>query len=186
MGQDAVATGVADAIERLGRLLRSRSYAENLNPAQWEALRYLSRCNRHSNNPTALAAFLGATKGTVSQTVTALERKGLIGKVPRPGQGRSLSIVLTDAGRAVLGRDPLVEVEAAVSSGNGGSAQLADDLHGLLRRLQASNDLRTFGKCRTCRHFRANAPGGDPHTCDYLGAAVTEAEADQICVEHAP
>ena len=87
MTQDDTASSIADMVERLGRLLRSRGYEHDLNPAQWEALRYLGRCNRFSNNPSALSNFLGATKGTVSQTVSSLERKGLLTKVPRAGQG---------------------------------------------------------------------------------------------------
>ena len=61
-------------LERLARLMRAREHEDGLNPAQWEALRFLSRANRFSNAPGALTRYLGATKGTVSQTLMALER----------------------------------------------------------------------------------------------------------------
>jgi DNA-binding MarR family transcriptional regulator len=70
------------------RLMRAGEHEGGLNPAQWEALRYLSRANRFSNSPIALTRFLGSTKGTISQTIEALERKGFITKGPRENEGR--------------------------------------------------------------------------------------------------
>ena len=69
---------IAWPLERLTRLMRAGEHEGGLNPAQWEALRYLSRANRFSNSPIALTRFLGSTKGTISQTIKALERKGFI------------------------------------------------------------------------------------------------------------
>ena len=42
-----------------------------------QALIYLSKANRYSNTPQALADYLGLTKGTVSQTLLLLDRRGL-------------------------------------------------------------------------------------------------------------
>ena len=70
-------------LERLARVMRAREHEDGLNPAQWEALRFLTRANRFSNSPGALTRYLGATKGTISQTVMALERKGFISQGAR-------------------------------------------------------------------------------------------------------
>ena len=43
-------------INRLERIARAGAGAGALNPAQWEALRYLGRANRFSRTPAALAA----------------------------------------------------------------------------------------------------------------------------------
>ena len=59
----------AHLIGRLDRLMRSGVAVEGLNPAQWEALRYLARANRFSRPPAGLADYLGSTRGTVSQTL---------------------------------------------------------------------------------------------------------------------
>ena len=64
-------------LERVSRLARAASFEHGLHPAQWEALRYLASANIFSNSPKALARYLGATKGTVSQTLAALVAKGL-------------------------------------------------------------------------------------------------------------
>jgi DNA-binding HxlR family transcriptional regulator len=88
------------SLERLTRLIRADEHVGDLNPAQWGALRYLSRCNRFSNAPAALTRYLGATKGTVSQTLIALERKGLIEKSARPGEARSVVLSITEEGES--------------------------------------------------------------------------------------
>ena len=80
----------ASLIDRLGRLMRSGEHAGDLNPAQWEALRYLARANRFSRTPAALAQYLGSTRGTVSQTLIALEDHGriVLGVVSAPALHR--------------------------------------------------------------------------------------------------
>ncbi len=94
------------SLERLSRLMRASEFGGGLNPAQWEALRFLSRANRFSNSPGALTRYLGATKGTISQTVKALERKKLIEKSERPGEKRSVVLRLTPAGTEMMAQDP--------------------------------------------------------------------------------
>ena len=47
-------------------------------------------------------AFLGSTKGTISQTIKALERKGFIVKTPRQDEGRSICLSLTPKGADAL------------------------------------------------------------------------------------
>ena len=89
-------------LERLARLMRASEHDGDLNPAQWEALRYLARANRFSNSPAALTRYLGATKGTISQTLMALDRKGYIAKAERPGEKRSITLTLTVTGRPPL------------------------------------------------------------------------------------
>ena len=60
---------VSELIDRVGRVTRGLQFVNGLSPAQWESLRFIARANRYSSNPTALAKFLGSTKGTVSQTL---------------------------------------------------------------------------------------------------------------------
>ena len=74
-----------DALQRhfvIGRVtalfradLRRAANKEQLKLAQLESLHYLGSCNIYSNTPAALAEYLGSTKGTTSQTLSALEEK---------------------------------------------------------------------------------------------------------------
>lgn len=178
---------IARLIDRLGRLLRSEQQAGGLNPAQWEALRYLSQANRFSRSPGALALYLGTTKGTTSQTLLALEKKGLVRSGMDARDRRARAIEITAAGRARLAEDPLAAfIGTAGAMGSSRQATLARDLAAMLERLQVESGRRPFGLCRDCRHFRRNAgkaAGGAPHRCALLEEALSAADSARICVE---
>ena len=65
---------IADLIDRVSRAVQRLQYTGGLNPAQWVALRYIAQANRYSRSPSAVAEYLGTTKGTASQTLKALGR----------------------------------------------------------------------------------------------------------------
>jgi DNA-binding MarR family transcriptional regulator len=187
---EADGSGIVFALERLSRLMRAAEFGDGLNPAQWEALRFLARANRFSNSPGALTRYLGATKGTISQTVKALERKKLIEKTERPGEKRSVVLRLTAAGSAMMAKDPWSGLAQAVNVLGGKTRRRMDKglaevlAQELTRRLDPS-----FGSCTTCRFWRADAHVGDPqrpHLCMLFDEPLTEAETTQICVAHEP
>jgi DNA-binding MarR family transcriptional regulator len=179
---------VAWPLERLTRLMRAGEHEGGLNPAQWEALRYLSRANRFSNSPIALTRFLGSTKGTVSQTIKALERKGFITKGPRENEGRSISLSLTPKGSAALSHDPLAEFSKSLDALSGKNRRrLAKGLADLLETDLKRREQPSFGTCPTCRYFRekgGDADGGAPHSCMYFDVSLSGAETQLICIAH--
>lgn len=173
-----------DLVERLARLVGQTGHAHGMKPAQWDALRYLARANRFSRTPGALTAYLGATKGTVSQTVIALERAGLVEKSPHPGDRRSVRLELTPAGRAMLDSDRIETLRRTLTRLAPSRAEaLEDGLQALLAGLVAEGGGRPFGLCRACRHFGEDARGPGRHACRLLGENLSSAESDQICVE---
>ncbi len=175
---------VVALLERLGRLVAHEGHALDLRPVQWEALRYLDRANRFSRTPSALTAYLGSTKGTVSQTLAALERRGLIRKRPSSTDGRAVSLALTARGRRALERDPLEAMRDAVAGLDPAERdRLASGLDAVLRARLAATDRRAFGICRSCRHFERDAPDGAPHRCALLRVALSDDDASRICVE---
>ncbi len=181
-------TGAAVMLERLSRLMRAAEHEGDLNPAQWEALRYIGRANRFSNSPGALTQYLGATKGTVSQTVIALEKKGLVVKSPRPGEKRSLALSLTEPGEAMLARDPWQRLGAEIEKlGPKTRKRFSKGLRDLLHAELVRGGFREFGVCRSCRYFGEKAaqdePGG-PHRCLLFNEPLSGAESRKICLEH--
>ena len=171
-------------MERFARILQNDAHHEGLKPTQWEALRYLARANRFSRTPGAVTAYLGMTKGTVSQTLGALENKGLIHKKSDTGDRRSVHLELTSLGRRVLEQDPLLEMETAIERfGRQDQSALADLLQSVLVGMLEQRGRRPFGACKACRHFRKKAEKGDPHFCNLLKLPLTKADSKQICIE---
>ena len=181
------ASRAATLIERVARLTSREAHADGLLPVQWEALRYLSRANRFSRTAVAVTAYLGLTKGTVSQTLKALETKGLIRKQVDPKDRRSNRLALTAKGRRCLAGDPLAETVAALtdlsdSTGLALSRGLEEFLH---KRLEAQ-DRQPFGQCRECVYFAQRHPEGKPHYCRLLKEQLGKLDADAICFEQRP
>ncbi|MDJ0710610.1 MAG: MarR family transcriptional regulator [Woeseiaceae bacterium] len=180
-------TNALVVLERLGRLLQNDAHRHGLKPTQWEALRYLGRANRFSRSPGAVTAYLGMTKGTVSQTLAALERKGLIRKVTVPKDRRNVTIEMTRKGTALLKKDPLEDLEAAtLRLADEQRTQLGESLRQLLGNALQQRDGRPFGACNTCRHFQKDAEDGKPHRCGLLDEPLSAPDSELICVEQEP
>jgi len=171
-------------LERLARILHNDAHKEGLKPTQWEALRYLARANRFSRSPGAVTAYLGMTKGTVSQTLNALERKALIKKTTDPADKRNIHIKITPAGRKALRHDPTASLAAAIGQLNGADkAFLSDKLKFVLLTMLRERGGRPFGACKTCQHFKRSAAEGKPHFCSLLREPLSDADGEAICVE---
>ena len=141
-------------VNRLSRVAHAMQFSNGLNPAQWEALRYLDRANRYSSTPSALADYLGTTKGTVSQTLIALESKGLVRRDRCPDDRRSIILTITDLGRQVLAEDPLCQVYAATEKvPESQREQLADVMRSILDDLCVRHNASQFGVCGDCCHL---------------------------------
>lgn len=181
MGKEDTAVTRA-LVERLARLSAADDWHAGLNPSQIAALSYLSRANRFSRAPSHLADYLGATRGTISQTLKSLLGKGLVGETRSPTDRRSLRFDLTDPGRATLARTTVFD-DALARLNSGDRDALRQGLAALLRSLIAGQGGRPFGICRTCRHHEIRGAGG---YCRLLDVPLEPFEADQICHEQKP
>lgn len=108
------ASAVADLLEQLCRQTYSASFSAGLNPAQWAALRYLSRAAPVDRTAGAFARHHATTKGTATQTVAALRRKGHVVQSILDDDRRVRSLDLTESGRRILQEDPAALLVAAV------------------------------------------------------------------------
>lgn len=169
-------------LERIGRIIANDGHASGLKPTQWEVLRYLGRANRFSRNPTALTSYLGTTKGTVSQTVSTLTRKGLVKKSSNPDNRRAIKLDLTEAGLALLDDDPLASAFASAAEAQ--DSTLALSLQRLLGAVIDERGGRPFGVCKTCVHFERQDTAEMPNRCRLLELPLTKDDSERICVEH--
>jgi DNA-binding MarR family transcriptional regulator len=179
----------ARLIDRLERLARFGEQSGDLNPAQWEALRYLWQANRFSRTPAALADYLASTRGTISRTLASLETKGYVERRSNLRDGRSVEFVLTGKAAAALEGDPLFALAEDIEKAAGD--EMAPMLEGLRRTLRtaiARNRGRAFGACRSCSYFRADVrPGSSSaHHCGLLDEPLSDEESGLICAEHRP
>lgn len=170
---------IAELIVHLGRAARSDDDTL-LTPAQWTALRYLSRANTDSRTPSAFASFHATTRGTATQTLKGLESRGLIRRGDQRRDGRSVCYDLTDDGRALLARDPLRDLSAAVLALPPAlRAALAEALPALVSDLARRREAPAFGTCRDCRHF---GDGPQEAFCACMARMISQPEISLLCV----
>ncbi|MGG2398038.1 MarR family winged helix-turn-helix transcriptional regulator [Pseudomonas sp. SH1-B] len=181
-------TTLFDLLERLSSLtriwFRQHPLLAELQPIQLSALMYLARCNRYSNTPLGVTDYLGLTKGTVSQSLKALEGKGLIAKTQDARDKRSVHLALTDPAwqllEALLPPDFLAAGEARLGARG---EQLKALLTDLLREIQRDTDVPSFGLCGSCRFHQQ--VDGQPF-CGLTQEPLQPGDARLICREHQP
>jgi DNA-binding MarR family transcriptional regulator len=125
-----------ESIELLGQIARIvwfEGTKHGLRDREWMALRFLSRANRFSRTPSALASYVGTTRGTASVLVDELERLGYLERKRSAEDKRSVMLSLTQKGRKVLVRDPVnVLVDAIAALDDDGKIRLRDTLRHVL------------------------------------------------------
>ncbi|PIQ96292.1 MAG: MarR family transcriptional regulator [Nitrospinae bacterium CG11_big_fil_rev_8_21_14_0_20_56_8] len=181
------ATLLQDYFERIAYLLRSETRLAgihlDLHPIQMSALHYLLRCNRYSNTPQGVTDYFGLTKGTVSQTLKALEGKGLIRRSPDKQDGRKVHLHVTAEGKKLLQRSipaPAV-VGAWAGLPNAEQDQLVEVLRKILQAMQFMNELKPFGLCRSCRYNTQLGEG--EFFCELTRENLSETDVTLICRE---
>lgn len=176
-------------IERISSLLRSeerRKYAAiGLQPVHGQVLEYLAKCNKYSNTHSAVAEYLGLTKGTVSQTIQILERKHYLEKSTDSEDGRVIHLRLTEAGTQLI--DELRPLDIFKGAESKISRQEFDTIGQALQTtlgvLQKANNLKSFGLCNSCRHFSIEE---NHYQCGLTEQLLDREDTDKICRDHTP
>jgi DNA-binding MarR family transcriptional regulator len=177
-------------LERLSSLLQSESRARlnqyGLQPVQFEALYYLSICNRYSNTAKAVAEYLGLTKGTVSQSIKVLENKGLLTKQADDKDKRITHLSVTAAGSdlvKLLTPSSLIK-DYCKQAEKGEPDVIVKNLTSLLRQIQAQHQHKSFGQCRSCTHNLKQDNG--QFFCNLTKEPLSASDVELICYEHEP
>ena len=177
-------------VERLGNLIRAEMRRvigqEGLQPVHLEAMLFLNQANRFSNTPQSLAEFLGLTKGTVSQSLLLLDRRGLIERYEDEVDRRVVRLRLSQQGEEMLEEmQPASMWQSATRNisanriRNGVSA-----LRETLYMLQNHNGARTFGVCNTCIYCQRKSQR--THHCALFAERLSGPETRLVCREHVP
>jgi DNA-binding MarR family transcriptional regulator len=176
-----------DILSRFARIIAAQGYDHGLQPVQWQALRFLEVANRFSRTAKGLTAWLGQTKGSVSQTLIALEAKGLISRETDSADARVVRLNLTQAGRALL-----ADGQTSLPQRMLGHLTNVDQLlfmgfvQTMLRTELSKSGGRPFGLCRDCRHFVRDDGSGGQYNCALLQVQLKELDSQKICIEQEP
>jgi MarR family transcriptional regulator, negative regulator of the multidrug operon emrRAB len=178
---------VFDLIERMAALLRSEERKKctelGLQPVHLQVLDYLSRCNRYSDTPAALTNYLGMTRGTVSQTLLLLAKRGFIKKTTDAHDRRMVHLSLLAEGIAILkqARTSDLFTQAASLFKEHDFINNEEMFMKALTTLQKANKSQSFGLCKTCRYFTVTSAG---FSCALTKEPLSQSDSEKICQEH--
>ena len=145
-------------------------------------MEYLSNANRFSRSPSHVANYLNTTRGTMTQTLKTLKRKGYIAEGRLENDKRLITYELTDVGRKVTAQ-PNTLLQALGAQSKESLELIEQGLGCILKKTIAAGGQKPFGVCRDCRYFKQQSVGG---FCDLLAVSLSAAESKQICHEQDP
>jgi DNA-binding MarR family transcriptional regulator len=188
-----LARETAELLLLVGRLVQAEGYDGELSPAQWMALRYFSRANSFSRNPSAFAEFQATTRGTASQAIKALETDGYLVRHRSKADRRSFNLRLTNKGKKALARDPFEVLVRAVDSLDAKEQTTTHHaLHRVLTTVAASGAHRRFGVCQDCAYLRketcrnVTSSRSSAPECLLLGVPIQSEDTGLLCVHFQP
>jgi DNA-binding MarR family transcriptional regulator len=182
-----VARESIELLDQIARIVWFEGTKHGLRDREWMALRFLSRANRFSRTPSALARYVGTTRGTASVLIDELERLGYLERKRSAEDKRSVMLILTPKGRKILARDPVnVLVEAIGALDDDGKLRLRDTLRHVLNQSEATEQKQHTDVCKRCIFLREDRPSGESKTsaeftCRLFRAAIAEDEIELLC-----
>lgn len=184
-----------DGLQRIAAVLRADEWGVTeglgLNPTQLHLLTYLAGRGAAGMRVKAIAAHLGVSQPTATDSIAALERKGLIEKRPDPADARAVAVRATAAGRNLVrlaGRAVTLTGQALAGLNEADQAGLLVLIVKVIRALQQAGAVPVQRSCVGCRYFRANVHRDQarPHHCAFVDAAFGDRDLRLDCAEHAP
>jgi DNA-binding MarR family transcriptional regulator len=182
-----------DGLERLGVVLRADQWAiaktVGLNPTQTHVLAFMVGRGEQGARVGTIAAELGVTQPTATESVAALIRKGLLTKTPDAQDSRAVAVRITPPGRDVargIGLIVTATERALDALSIAEQTELLQLVITTIRALQVAGAIAPQRMCVTCRYFRPNAHANPqaPHHCAYVDAPFGAAALRINCGEH--
>ncbi len=175
---------LAELLVQLGRAAYAGPGGCGLTAAQWAALRYFARANRFSRTVSGFAEFHATTRGTASQTVRSLTRRGFLSRRRSERDGRSVLFELTGSARRLLASDPLNDLVAAAAWLDGERCtKLVRDLMQVSDRLTQECAETRPGVCARCGHLIRS---GDGYRCGLMQEPLDDGELAELCQRFSP
>lgn len=185
---------IREGLERLAMVLRvdewSRAKATGLNPTQLAILGLLEGRGENGLGVKEIAAHLGVSQPTATDSINALERKGCVAKQPGVADKRAVHVAVTAGGLAILrqaNRKESLAEQAVAALADGEREDLLLTLIKMIRHLQQTGAIPLQRMCVSCRYFVpfAHADDARPHHCKFVDAAFGQRELRIDCRDHA-
>ncbi len=181
-----------EAFARVATVMRiddwERAKRAGINPTQLAILELLE--GRDGGlGVKEIAAHLGVSQPTATDSINALARKGAVEKRAVAGDGRAVAIVLTNEGKALLATDATLDGaagQAVDALGAEEQERLLLSLIRMIREFQEAGAIPIQRMCTSCRYFAPFAhPGAArPHHCRFVDAAFGQRELRIDCRDH--
>jgi DNA-binding MarR family transcriptional regulator len=184
---DDLAAKIVAALDRLARGLRRDRQAfatrHGLTPLQLGLLRTIAEGPPPQPLVGLLATELGVAQPTITDSLAALDRKGLLRRGPDAADRRRTAVALSAEGEDLVGRagdHALFEGVAALDP----KAQeaLLPALLAVIAHLVDAGVITVARTCLTCRFHRSDTPGG--HHCTLLKLDLPPSGLRVNCPDH--
>ncbi|MGJ0509747.1 MAG: MarR family winged helix-turn-helix transcriptional regulator [Methylocystis sp.] len=184
---------IRDGLDRICAVMRADQWAiagtAGLNPTQTYVLTFIAGRAEKGVRVGAIAAQLGVSQPTATDSIAALVRKGLLTKTSDPQDARAVTMRITQAGCDIVRGIGLVitATERALETlSDREQTELLQLVIKTIRALQIAGALSPQRMCVTCRYFRPNVHNESktPHHCDYVGAAFGAQSLRLDCSDH--
>ncbi|WP_051134432.1 MarR family winged helix-turn-helix transcriptional regulator [Methylocystis sp. ATCC 49242] len=187
----AITKRLIDGLERVSAALRADRWraleTAPVNPTQAQILGYLA--GHEGARVGAIAAHLGASQPTATDSIAALEKKGLVERRPDAQDRRATTVAATERGLALSGA---IEARAGATEralqalGAQEQSQLLGLVIRLIRNLQIEGAIPPQRMCVSCKYFRpyAHDDAEAPHHCALVDAAFGAPALRLDCADH--
>ncbi len=163
---------------QIHQAVREEAARHSLLPVQLQVLSFLANANNYSDFALPVSEYLGLTRGTVSQTLSVLERDGFITKRADDLHGRRMHLDLTAKARKVVNGSWNTKVAKQLQLTGG--AEPNHSIKVMLDAFQLLNQTNGFGVCQTCDHFQKRGVAG---TCGLTGDPLAAPQITKLCRE---
>lgn len=165
---------------------QKQSFEVRLSPTQAKALLLVED---GIQSPSEISKRIGVSRASLSDSLTALQDKGLLKKRRSPEDSRATILELTAKGRRRsdgLADWPTALQESLDDLNTEEKQMLLRVLSKIIANLQDQGSVSVPRMCTNCRFFRPNAHAGSkkPHHCDYINSAFSDGELRLDCPEH--
>jgi DNA-binding MarR family transcriptional regulator len=190
-----LARRLRDGLDRIAAALRADQWSAagsaSLNPTQVQVLAFLAGRGEEGTRVKEIAGHLGVSPPTATDSIAALERKGLIEKQQDASDARATRVLINAAGRNVLrstGMAHSATVAALAALPPDEQTELLILEIKVIRHLQETGAISPQRLCVSCHHFRPNAHDGSarPHHCTFVDAAFGNPDLRIDCHDHEP